>query len=184
MCYIMMFKIKVVLFITIVILFASYNVFAKVDHIYLPSPFSYHLVREITELHLYNLMRDINIKRRGYKAQFLNETEYSNIVHALEMRTGEFLRRGNELISSMAENSSYSHFDSSLGAFLSDNNITDTNIWMYLKDIEGSSEDSTTIRSMSLGMKTEDGRIFDFDFNIESNIRFLNFPPTLSYQNS
>ena len=175
-----MFRIRLVLFITIVILFASYSVSAKVNRIYLPSPFSYHLIKEITEQRLYDLIQDIG--QRGYRVQFLNETEYSNIVHALEMRTGEFLRRGNELVSYIAENSSIFHFDSSLNAFLEDNNITDTDIWMYLRDIEGSVEDSATIRSMSLGIRTKDDRTFDFDFAIESNVQFLNFPPTLSYQ--
>ena len=175
-----MFRIKIVFFIIIVVLFASDNVFAKVNRIYLPSPFSYHLIKEITELHLYNLIQGIN--QRGYRVQFFNEMEYSNIVHALEMRTGEFLRRGNDLISIVTELSSYFRFDASLDTFLEDNNITDTDIWMYLRDLEGEVGNSTTVEVMNLGMKTRDGRIFDFDFTIGSSGQFTQFSPILSYQ--
>ena len=173
-------KTKLVLLILMVVLFASYNVYARVNNIYLTSPFSYHIVKEVTELHLYDLARSIS--QRGYRVQFLNETEYSNIVHALEIRTGEFLKRGNELISYIAEQSSDFYLDLPLDAFLEDNNITDTSIWMYLRDIEGSFEDFTRIRQMNLGVKTEDGQTFDFSFTVGSNIKFLNFPPALSYQ--
>ena len=163
-----------------VFLFASYNIYAKVNHIYLTSPFSYHIVKEVTESHLYDLARSIG--QRGYRIQFLNETEYSNIVHALEIRTGEFLKRGNELISYAAEHNSDFYLDLALDAFLEDNNVTDTSIWMYLRDIEGSFEGFTTIRQMDLGIRTESGQTFDFNFAVGSNIQFFNLPPTLSYQ--
>ncbi len=159
-------------------LFANYNVYAKVNHIYLTSPFSYHIVKEVTKFHLYDLARSIG--QRGYRIQFLNETEYGNIVHALEIRTGEFLRYGDQFINSIAIDNSAVRFDPFLNDFLEGNNIADTSIWMYLKNIKGTSEDITAIREINLGVRTGGGR--SFDFTLGSNMRILGAPPVLSYQ--
>ena len=62
----------------------------------LPSPFSYHIIKDITEFQLSSFTRNaVNADR---DIQFLNEIEYGNIVRALEMRMGEMLHEGNNLI--------------------------------------------------------------------------------------
>ena len=173
----MILKTKLI-FLILVVVFSRSSVYAEIRQIYLTSPFSYHIVKEVTKFHLYNLVRDIS--ERGYKAQFLNETEYSNIVHALEMRTGEFLRYGDKFIARITTDASAAPIDPFLNDFLQQNNITDSNIWMYLKDIKGTSEETTTIRMINLGIRTEEGH--SFDFTLGSHIRISSTPPALSYQ--
>ena len=174
----MVLKTKLAFLTLTVILSASYNVSAKVRQIHLTFPFSYHIVKEVTEFHLLNLIRGISEK--GYKVQFFNEIEYSNIVHALEIRTGEFLRYGDKFITRIITDTSAARLDPFLNDFLEENDITDSNIWMYLKDIRGTSEEVTAIRAMNLGIRTEEGH--SFDFTLRPRIRILGTPPVLSHQ--
>ena len=100
----------------------------------LPSPFSYHIIRDITEFQLLSFTR--NAVNAGRNIQFLNEVEYGNIVHALEMVMGEMLHEGNNLIALLANlyPRSFSNFLEKLSENreLEGNKITG----FYLRDIE------------------------------------------------
>ena len=67
----------------------------------LPSSFSYHIIKDITEFQIAAFTR--NVLNAGRNIQFLNAVEYSNIAHALEMRVGDMLYNGNDLIAILAD---------------------------------------------------------------------------------
>ena len=153
-----------------------------------PSPFSYHIVREVTAFHIKRFIK--KAEDAGIRIKFLNTTEYSNIVHALAIRTGWFLQEGEVLIQTSAISQNLftsSSTNSNQPFFLHLFDIMWTGLetlsfgdgfaekpFIYLKDINGNSQ-SSTIHSMVIGVQTMGGEGFDISF-VNGNLASLLFP--------
>ena len=157
-----------------------------------PSPFSYHIVQEVTAFHIKLFIK--KAEEAGIKVEFLNVTEYGNIVHALAIRTGWFLQEGEALIQTSAVSQNRFFASSPIAStdpfFLSLFNIMWTGLerlnfgdgfaekpFVYLKDIDGDSQ-SSTIYSMVMGVQTIGGQGFDINL-ADRNLASLLFPMLL-----
>ena len=147
----------------------------------LPSPFSYHIIRDITELQLSSFTRNaVNADR---DIQFLNKVEYSNIVRALEMRMGEMLHEGNNLIAILV-NLYPRSFRNFLAKLSEDLESEEKKVMgLYLRDIEfheyvpwfGESE--WVIDFFAFGFIIDDGQTTNIKWpcNEECNQRFARY---------
>lgn len=74
-----------------------------------PSYFSYHIITKVTQDHLMAFVEQA--RDEGIQLEFLNETEYTNLVHVLAIRTSGFIMEGTSLIQAMAnrQNEFYGH---------------------------------------------------------------------------
>ncbi len=63
------------------------------------TPFSYHIIKKTSKLHLHHFID--HLTDAGFSVEFLNEVEYANIIHALGMTRGEILLNGTSLLASM-----------------------------------------------------------------------------------
>ena len=73
-----------------------------------PSFFSYHIMARVTQSHLMSFMEQA--EGDGWQLEFLNETEYRNLVHALTIRSSGFVIEGIRMIqrSALMETSFFS----------------------------------------------------------------------------
>ncbi len=122
----------------------------------LPSAFSYHILSNVTEFQFSVFISHISFKR---KVQFLNTMEYSNIIHALEMKIADILHYGNNVLAVLA-NLYPSTFMRLLD--LEDEPGGKKVIGLYLQDIEfhedRSSENRWIIDNFIFGLITSDGQ--------------------------
>lgn len=151
-------------------------------YVYMASPYSYHVIAHVTKSRLARFVEEA--ERHGLNIQFLNEVEYSNIVHALAVKSAQFIDEGYQLIFSALNSQS----DLEVSASPSDpqgfdflevfygvlQTVTviqqDQNHWpfvFYLHDIEG---DVSTgqLQSIHLNFFSRDGGFLD-DIEMESS---------------
>lgn len=156
-----------------------------------PSPFSYHIVREVTAFHINRFIR--KAEDASVRIKFLNATEYGNIIHALAIRTGWFLQEGEVLIrasaisqnllTSSSANSNepfFLHLFEAMWTSLERLNFGDgfnEKPFIYLKDIDGDSQRST-IHSITIGVQTIGGQNLNINF-ANRNLASLLFPISL-----
>lgn len=154
-----------------------------------PSPFSYHVIREVTEFQINNFLRTAR-EDAGINLKFLNPTEYSNIVHALSIKTGGFLTQGSDFLRHASSNQTTAFvLPEATGspffidifefawAMMERRQVGDGSAeapLIYLKDIRGDLE-SGTISSFSLGVQAFNGE----QFNIRYRERGVNLVPLL-----
>ena len=152
------------------------------------SPFAYSVNQEVTAFHLVRLMK--RAEEAGVTFTFLNVTEYGNIVHALAIKTAQFLSQGDVLMSVAAM--SQTHFS----ALQSTRQIPlffalFENIWtvlemkighgsaekpfIYIRDV-GGEPSNQSLTSMALGVKTIDNQGFGINFRFPQDPLLFLFP--------
>ena len=136
------------------------------------TPFSYSAVREVTRFHFDRFLRDIS--SAGWNIQVWNTVEYSNIIHALEMNTGEMLRYGDILLVLLA-NLNPNNLSQLLAYFLTDEKLKKRKIiGAYLQDISFDFQ-TKTMRSFTFTVRMDDNHtanlIFECDDHCNTKIQ-------------
>lgn len=142
-----------------------------------PSLFSYHVVTRVTQIHLARFVEQA--QEQGIKLEFLNQTEYANLVHALSFRTNGFLFQGSNFIQNASRVqtrffASSASTSSALRPFLRWNfentffhldsiglNRFEEKPLVYLQDIRRDPERDTLF--LSLEFQTSRGEVFSID---------------------
>ena len=139
-----------------------------------PTVFSYHVMVRVTQSHLVGFIS--TAKAEGWQVGFLNLTEYTNLVHALTIRSSGFVTDGNRFIKDAALTetryfSSPEGADARFGPFIrrvferafvgleaSGLSRFEEKPFVYLMDVTGDRENG--IRSLRIEFQTSTGRFF------------------------